>query len=182
MASTFCLNSACPPPASMVKCYIEGGIEFAAEIQIGYDTSGIMKAIKNKAPAMALDGFFIQTLRPDGKPYYQLSVTGYIGVGGGVSAGIEATVGGRVIVTIGLGLYDPAETTGDDRGKLRISTIFLVFAVKGLGGFEFLFQFCIEISLEVECKVSLDLGFTTKTLWKKTWNFPIWEYIYQPDL
>ena len=130
------------PPFPALQLIFEVNLYLEASVKLGFDTTGIMRAIREKDPLLALDGFYIATVNDDGSPYHQLKFGGFIGLGAMldlfvVHAGVTARFG----IDVGLGLVDP---TGDD-GRLRASEIIRVFNAKGAAGMQYLFR--IDVSL-----------------------------------
>lgn len=167
------------PPFPPVSIFFEGTIDVEIKIAAVYDTSGIQKAIKQKNPLLALDGFGIVTENADGSPFHQMIVTGSVGVGGQLNAGVaKAAVGGRFGITVGLGLIDPA---GDD-GLLRVSELITVFRVKGVGGFKYLFRIDVELWVSVFIYVKVFALVKWVTVFQKEWKFTIFTWSYVPDL
>ena len=155
------------PPFPPLYFIIEAGVYFEASIKIGFDTTGIMRAIREKDPLLALDGFYIATVNDDGSPYHQVKFGGFLGVGGRLNlALVRAGVNGRFGVDVGLGLVDP---TGDD-GRLRASEIVRVFNAKGLSGMQYLFRIDVSTLSIVYFFLSLQLFYQVHTLTKSTRN------------
>ena len=167
------------PPFPPVSIFFEAFVSVSLRVSAVYDTSGIQKAIAQRNPLLAFDGFGIVTLNDDGTPYQQLTLSGYLTVGAEFNAGIaKAGAGGRFGFTAGLSLLDPS---GDD-GLLRISELITVFRVKGVGGFKFLFRIDVGLSVGVDIYVKVFALFGYSTVFREGWNFPIFSWAFVPDL
>ncbi|MEY3231156.1 MAG: Bifunctional hemolysin/adenylate cyclase precursor, partial [Planctomycetota bacterium] len=99
-----------------------GRLEAGIDVDFGYDTYGLRRAIETENPLELLNGFYIEDKvggTASGKDKFEAYITGEIAAGGGIdifiaSAGVE----GGVFATIGLDLRDP-----DGDGKFRFKNI-----------------------------------------------------------
>ena len=172
-----------PPKIDII---IGGGVSVSAQIIMGFDTSGIMQAIAQKKPLLAFDGFYILTERKkeDGsfEKIYQVTVTGYIEIGLQLSVFVaRASASGRITAIIDIGLVDPLGIGNPDRGKLRISTIALAFAVRGLAAFMDLFRIRLRLILTLSVKVEVLALIKYVTVWEYSKSFTLLDKTFEPE-
>eukprot|EP01064_Diplonema_japonicum_P037205 TRINITY_DN8659_c0_g1_i1.p1 TRINITY_DN8659_c0_g1~~TRINITY_DN8659_c0_g1_i1.p1 ORF type:complete len:5459 (+),score=1664.04 TRINITY_DN8659_c0_g1_i1:4665-21041(+) len=154
------------PLGPWITIDIYGAFRFKAHIAVGYDTSGIRRAVASKPfnPLLALDGFFISdTDTPDGKgvDVPELYSKGVLKLGATLNLLlVRASAEGRFSFEGSVDLFDP-----NDDGKIRFSEIKSIIEK---GSFLDIFNIKIKMCAGATLKIELFNPFVN---WKCKWFF-----------
>ena len=168
----FAITVYTPPTIEIV---IVATLALKAQIKIGYDTNGIRRAIEQKQPLLAFDGFYILT-KWEGKPDAQLSLTGGIRLALQLSLGpLKVGVFGGIILQVDLSLRD----VGENDDKLRPSEIITLFSM-GLSAIKYLFRIDVRLFVEFGFYVKIDL-WLFEISFEKSWTFEVMHWVLEEE-
>eukprot|EP01061_Rhynchopus_euleeides_P031867 TRINITY_DN527_c0_g1_i2.p1 TRINITY_DN527_c0_g1~~TRINITY_DN527_c0_g1_i2.p1 ORF type:complete len:7344 (+),score=2902.47 TRINITY_DN527_c0_g1_i2:122-22153(+) len=165
-----------PIAAGIIVVDFYGSFQFRARISMGYDTSGIRRAIEQKDPLLALDGFFLSdTDIPTGTggvDIPELYSAGTVRVGATLNIGLAKLSGsGFFSFTGSIDLYDP-----NDDGKIRFSEI---KSIVEKGSFLDIFNIKIKMCAGASFSVDIFNPFVNwKCKWYGCWPRGRWESVY----
>ena len=166
-----------PVAAGIVVIDFYGSFQFRARVSVGYDTSGIRRAIEQSNPALALDGFYLSdTDKPTGTggvDIPELYSAGRVRIGATLNLFLaRLSASGEFSFTGSIDLYDP-----NDDGKIRFSEIKSIIE-KG----SFLDIFNIKIKMCAGASFSVEL-FNPFVNWKCAaficWPRGRWESVWK---
>ena len=166
-----------PLAAGILVVDFYGSFQFRARVSMGYDTSGIRRAIEQGKPELALDGFFLSdTDIPTGTggvDIPELYAAGTVRIGATLNLLLAKLSGsGELSFTGSIDLYDP-----NDDGKIRFSEIKSIIEA---GSFLDIFNIKIKMCAGASFSVDLFNPFVNwKCKWYGCWPRGRWESVYR---
>ena len=165
------------PLAGIIVIDFYGSFQFRAGISMGYDTSGIRRAIEQGKPELALDGFFLSDtddpVGAGGNDIPELYASGVVRVGATLNLLLARLSGsGELSFTGSIDLYDP-----NDDGKIRFSEI---KSIIDEGSFLDIFNIKIKMCAGATFSVDLFNPFVNwKCKWYGCWPHGRWESVWK---
>ena len=154
-----------------------GSFQFSAGLSLGYDSSGIRRAIEQNNPLLALDGFFISdtdlSTGTGGVDIPEIYASGTVRVGATLNVLLAKMSGsGTLSFTGSIDLYDP-----NDDGKIRFSEI---KSIIDKGSFLDIFNIKIKMCAGATFSVDIFNPFVNwKCKWYGCWPRGRWESVYR---
>jgi Domain of unknown function (DUF4347)/Concanavalin A-like lectin/glucanases superfamily/PA14 domain/RTX calcium-binding nonapeptide repeat (4 copies)/Calx-beta domain/WD40-like Beta Propeller Repeat len=163
----FYLLSEFPIYPTLIYGLVEGGLDVATNIDVGYDTHGIEAWKKSdfniKDIYKVLDGFYLGDLDSSGADKEELTVDSILAAGLGISLGvIKGEVKGGIKGHIGFDIQDVGEKAGTSDGKVRGSEI-----ISRLDTPLELFELNGKVDAFLGAAIKVGFGLFWTTVWEK---------------